>query len=136
MNYKKISAFLLMIVILLTTISLMLAYKSISFAFQTPVSYQLENIISISRSPKWKYGKGFYVAVITLKKEGTIFKVNCKVHIGNENHFESIALGNVSSKEEAYSLWGKIRWTDTSLIIGSDKQSQVTVERSEIESHR
>ena len=71
-----------------------------------------------------------------VKKEGTIFKVNCKVHIGNENHFESIALGNVSSKEEAYSLWGKIRWTDTSLIIGSDKQSQVTVERSEIESHR
>jgi len=136
MNHNKINILLLIIVILLTTSTLLLAYKSISFALQAPVSYQLEDIISISRSPKWKYGKGFYVAVITLEKEGAIFKVNCKVHIGNENYFESIALGNVSSKEEAYSLWGKTRWTDTSLIIGSDKQSQVTVERSEIESHR
>ncbi len=136
MNYKKISGLLLIIVILFTTSYLFLAYKSIKSAFQDSVTYQLEDTILISRSPEWKYDKGFYVAVITLKKKGTIFNVNCKVHIGNENYFESVALGNVSSKEEAYSRWGKVKWTDTSLIIGSDKLSQVTVKRSQIENHR
>jgi len=96
----------------------------------------VRNTVLSSSGPEWKHGAGFYTAVIELEKDGPIYNVNCKVHIGSKDYYRLIPLGKVSSREEARSRWGKVEWTEKSLIIGADELSQVTVERSTIEKHR
>ena len=136
MNFKKLSGLDLIVIILLATSYSFLAYRFINTALQSTVTYSLEDVILISRSPDWKYGKGFYTAVVMLKKEGDIYNVNCKVHIGDSSYNQLVALGSVTSKEEAYSRWANVEWTDTALIIGDNAPYQVTVKRSQIERHR
>ena len=99
-------------------------------------SYKIEDVVLINRSPKWKYGLGFYVAVILIKKSEKGFNVSCKVHVGNHNYFENIPLGYVSTIEEAYHKWGAISWTNNQLIIGSSNDSLIIVKRDKIERHR
>jgi hypothetical protein len=100
-------------------------------------SYKLENLVTISRSPDWKYGKGFYtVVVIATPENETSYNVVCKVHVGNANYFEYIELGQANSIAEALDKWEDIEWTDESLIIGKDGPNQKVVSRKQIETHR
>jgi len=99
--------------------------------------YKLENLVTVSRSPDWKYGKGFYTAVVIATPEnGTSYNVVCKVHVGNANYFEYIELGQTNSIAEALDNWGDIQWTDDSLIIGRDGPNQKVISREQIEKHR
>ncbi len=100
-------------------------------------SYKLENLVTVSRSPDWKYGKGFYTAVVIATPENeTSYNVVCKVHVGNANYFEHIELGQASSIAEALDKWGEIEWTEDSLIIGKDGPNKIVVSRKQIEKHR
>jgi hypothetical protein len=100
-------------------------------------SYKLEDIVTISRSPDWKYGSGFYTAVlIAIPNDDLSFDVVCKVHVGNANYYENIELGQASSVAEALDKWGDIEWTEDSLIIGKDGVNQIVVSRKQIETHR
>ncbi len=98
--------------------------------------YKIEDVVLISRSPKWKYGLGFYVAVILIKKSENGFNVSCKIHVGNHNYFQNVPLGSVSTIEEAYHKWGVVSWANDALIIGSSIDSLVTIKRKQIEQHR
>jgi hypothetical protein len=100
-------------------------------------SYKLENLVIVSRSPDWKYGKGFYTAVvIATPKTDSTYDIVCKVHVGNANYYEYIELGQVDSIAEALEKWGDIEWADDSLIIGKDGPLQKVVSRKQIETHR
>jgi len=122
--------------LLSTSFFLGAVYKSIISAFQGSVVYKLESLILVSRSPDWKFRNGFYAAAIVLVQNKEKFNVVGKIHIGDMNYFEHIQLGSVNSKEEAYSTWGKVEWTDDSLIIGNNEMTKITVSRSKIEHHR
>ena len=99
--------------------------------------YKLDNLVTVSRSPDWKYGKGFYTAVVIITpKNDSSYDVVCKVHVGNANYFEYIELGQVDSLAEALDKWGDIEWTDDSLIIGKNGPHQKVVSRKQIETHR
>jgi hypothetical protein len=136
MNAKKIGLALLFITLILIAFFLGTVMQALKSAFSDNVVYELEKMVLVSRSPDWKYEEGFYAAVVTLKKEGDFFNVECKVHIGNENYYEHISLGKVSTEKEAYARWGKIQWTNDSLIIGTKESKQVIVKRSKIVRHR
>jgi hypothetical protein len=100
-------------------------------------TYKLEELIVVSRSPDWKYGKGFYVAVVSaIQNDNSTYDVGCKVHVGNANYFEYIPLGQVASLAEVMDRWGMIVWTDNALIIGTDGPYQKIVAKKEIETHR
>ena len=100
-------------------------------------SYKLANLVTVSRSPDWKYGTGFYSAVvIATPKTDSSYDVVCKVHVGSANYYEQIELGQVESVAEALEKWGDIEWTDDSLIIGKDGPLQKVVSRKQIETHR
>lgn len=100
-------------------------------------SYKLENLVTVSRSPDWKYGQGFYTAVVVITPNTvSSYDVICKVHVGNANYYEQIELGKADSLAEALEKWGVIKWTDDSLIIGKDGPLQKVVSREQIETHR
>lgn len=111
-------------------------FNSLNDFLNKEPSYNISDVVLISRSPEWKYGLGFYVAVILIEKSENGFDVSCKVHVGNHNYFENIPLGSVSTIEEAYHKWDTITWTNDELIIGSSSDSPVIVKRNKIEQHR
>ncbi len=101
------------------------------------VTYDLEELVIVSRSPDWKYHTGFYVAVVTAtQKDDLTYDVECKIHIGSVNYFEMIELGQVDTFEEALDKWGHLEWTDNALIIGKDEPYQRIISREQIEKHR
>ena len=110
----------------------------ISASLPEPVmTYELGELVTVSRSPDWKYGKEAYVAVIYVNENNSsTYDIECRVHVGDTNYMESIELGQVESIAEAMEKWGDLVWTDDSLIIGSDGPYQIIVARKQIEKHR
>ncbi len=124
-------------------IALFAAYFIVQFtaivdsALTETVNYELGEIVVVSRSPNWKYGKGFYVAVVTaVKKKESKYFARCKVHVGNHNYFQNVELGEVNSFQEAIERWGELTWTNDQLYIGSKGPYQKVVARKNIERHR
>ncbi len=133
--YKSLKHISIVLIMLVASFFLGSICNSISRSFNDSPSYNIENVVLVSRSPNWKYSLGFYVAVVLAEKSENGFNVRCKVHVGNNNYYESIPLGAVSTIEEAYAKWGTLTWSDNELIIGATG-SAVSVKRSRIESHR
>jgi len=98
--------------------------------------YDLSEVVAFSRSPDWKYGKGFYAAVVATERRGSKLFAYCRIHIADTRYCQDEQLGVVNSKEEARSVWGRLEWTADSLIIGSQPGKKIVVKRSEIETHR
>ena len=111
--------------------------SSVNTALDGPTVYELDNLVTVSRSPDWKYGKGFYTAVIVMIPKGdSTFDVECRVHVGDANYFENIVLGQVASLAEAMDKWGDIEWRADSLVIGKEAPYQKIISRQRIETHR
>ena len=136
MNLVKIKAFLKISSLIVFSFIFGMIISSLKSDLFDPPYYHIDEVLSISRSPEWKFGKGFYVAVIKLEKEKSHIKGVCKIHVGNHNYFTHINLGKAKSMKEAYSLWGDTQWTNDAFIIGKDKDHQITVMRKKIENHR
>ena len=107
-----------------------------SFLNDSP-TFALDELIAAGRSPNWKYGPGFYTAVVRAHRvEDGSFRGMCDVYVADTDYSEKIELGNAASFKDAFAKWHAITWTDDELIVGSDSAHAVRVKRAQIELHR
>ncbi|MBN2715235.1 MAG: hypothetical protein JXX14_05230 [Deltaproteobacteria bacterium] len=97
----------------------------------------LNETISVSRSPDWKYGPGFYAAVVRVtKNESGQLDASCRVYVADANYFSDFRLGSAASFKAAYLKWRTMEWTEDELIVGSEDANTVRIKRTAIETHR
>lgn len=101
-------------------------------------TYEVGELIAVSRSPDWQYGVGFYTAVVSADPlSGGGLDIHGRVYVGDGHYFQDIELGRVDDFEEGVLRWGTIEWTESDLIIGDgDSSYMVRIPREEIERHR